>query len=196
MDKVKEFKTCLECWRKANLRKRGSSGAETDNVAAATATDAMFHYIAAADLPDQAVWPHPTLSVKISTDSEAYAQFHIRAPPLRAANITAIADTGAQTCLMGLPILHKLGLTKKHLHPTSKRIFAANNEEIKVLGAVFFRISGCSGRGRRFETPAAVYVTDSTDRFYLSRIDLVRLGIVGPEFPQVGAAVAAAGSVE
>ena len=152
----------------------------------------MFQYIAATDLPDQAVMPHPTLRLTVAVDGEAYIKLDTPAPPSRSASITTIADSGAQTCLMGLSVLRRLGLNKVHLLPVRKRILAANDEEIHVLGAIFLRLSGCNARGRRLETAATVYVTDATNRFFLSRAALVQLGVVGPEFPKVGAAVVAA----
>ena len=81
---------------------------------------------------------------------------------------------------------------KGHLHPASKRILAANDEEINVLGATFLRLSGCNARGRRLEAPVTVYVTDSNHRFYLSKAALVQLGVIGSDFPKVRAAIAAA----
>ncbi|KAK4305128.1 hypothetical protein Pmani_022960 [Petrolisthes manimaculis] len=108
-------------------------------------------------------------------------------PPNRSATITAIADSGAQTCLMGLQIMKNLGLRQQQLTQITKRILAANNEEINVLGAVFLKLSGLNPKGKQLETATVVYVTDSTNRFYLSRAALEQLGVIGPDFPKIGA---------
>ena len=187
---LREFKSCLTCWKKSNPRQRKPPPADAEHKA-----EAMFQYIAATDFPDQNVLPHPTLRLKVAVDSAAYAELGVAAPPARSASITAIADSGAQTCLMGVSVLRNLGLGRAHLHTVSKRIFAANDEEIHVLGAIFLRMSGSNTRGRRLETSATVYITESTNRFYLSRTVLVQLGVVGPEFPEIGAAVAASAGV-
>ena len=106
---------------------------------------------------------------------------------MRSANICAIADSGTQACLMGLQPLKKLGLRRQHLTRVNKRTLVANNEEINVLGALFLKLSGLKVKGQQLMTSAMVYVTDSTDRFYLSRAALAKLGIIGYDFPKIGA---------
>ena len=182
---LQEFKTCLPCWRKANPRRKplptdGEQGAE-----------AMFQYVAATDLPEGTILPHPTLRLKVAVDSDAYVRLGLPAPPPRSADIPAVADSGAQTCLMGLSVLRSMGLSKRDLRPVTKRILAANDQEINILGAVHLNMFGFNTRGRRLETSATVFVSDSTNRFYLSRAALVELGVLGPAFPEIGAAVAA-----
>ena len=66
---------------------------------------------------------------------------------------------------MRMSILHKMGLRREHLTPVSKRILAANDEEVRVLGAIFVKVSGIGTRGQHTETSAMVYVTESTKRF-------------------------------
>ena len=110
-------------------------------------------------------WPHPTVPLTVSIDGDAYAQLHLSSPPRRTPSISAVADSGAQTCLMGLQMLNKLGLRKEHLTKVSKRVLAANNEEIHILGAVFLRLSGQGVEGQALATSAMVCVTDSASRF-------------------------------
>ena len=138
--------------------------------------------------------PYPTFEVRAEVDTEAYATLGLDAPPLRSADLRAVADSGAQTCLMGLSVLRKFGLGRQHLTRITKRILAANREEIHVLGTIFMKLSGRSASQRRIATSAMVYVTDSTDRFYLSRTVLSQLAVLGADFPTVGSAVATASS--
>ena len=135
-------------------------------------------------------WPHPTVPLTATIDGDAYTKLHLPSPPKRTTRISAVADSGAQTCLMGIKVLQKLGLGREHLTRVSKRVLAANNEEINILGAVFLRLSGQAAQGQALTTSAMVYVTDTSSRFYLSRQVLVQLGIVAADFPQVGSAVA------
>ena len=67
-------------------------------------------------------------------------------------------------------------------------MYAANNEGINILGAVFARLSGNDENGNRLETAEMIYVSDTTDLFYLSRHAMEQLKIIGPNFPRVGAA--------
>ena len=220
----REFKMCLECWRRANPRLRESATSAADR----GPTEAMFQHLAAIDvaaddtppappitgrghhavlsLADHHIFdgsfgwmaceasPHPTLQLTVGVDDTAYSRLNLPAPPRKSASITAIADSGAQTCLMGLSVLRRLGLRREHLTRVSKRILAANDEEVNVLGAVFLTISGRGAQDQCVGTSAMVYVTDSTSRFYVSKMTLVQLGVLSTDFPRIGAAVAAATS--
>ncbi|KAK3875650.1 hypothetical protein Pcinc_019504 [Petrolisthes cinctipes] len=182
--RVKEFKLCLECWKKNHPRTHKSSQPES-----CESMEALFHFVATTEMSSglSGASPHPTLKLLVAVDVEAYTKMKTPCPPRRSATITAIADSGAQTCLMGLQIMKKLGLRQQQLTQVTKRILAANNEEINVLGAVFLKLSGCNQKGEQLETATVVYVTDSTSRFYLSRAALEQLGVIGPDFPKIGA---------
>ena len=65
-------------------------------------------------------------------------------------------------------------------------MYAANNEGINILGAVFARLSGNDESGNRLAE--MIYVSNTTDLFYLSRHAMEPLKIIGPNFPRVGAA--------
>ena len=52
----------------------------------------------------------------------------------------------------------------------------------------YARLSGNDENGNRLETAEIVYVSDTTDLFYLSRHAMEQLKIIGPNFPRVGAA--------
>ncbi|KAK3873864.1 hypothetical protein Pcinc_021155 [Petrolisthes cinctipes] len=131
--------------------------------------EALFHYVATTEMSSSlsGALPHPTLKLSVAVDVEAYTKMKIPCPPRRSATIIAIADSGAQTCLMGLQIMKNWGLRQQQLTQVTKRILAANNEEINVLGAVFLKLSGRNQKGEQLETATVVYVTDSTSRFYL-----------------------------
>ena len=66
---------------------------------------------------------------------------------------------------------------------------AANMEDIEIAGAVFVRISGTDASGNTYTAPIMVYVSPSTQKFYLSREVLVHLGVIPKNFPKVGAAL-------
>ena len=92
--------------------------------------------------------------------------------------VVPITDTGAQSSSMGLKVfLALISVTKK--------MYAANNEGIEILGAVLVRLSGSESQGMPIKMAEMVYVTASTDLFYLSR------QAMEPDFPRVGAAIQA-----
>ena len=224
--RIKEFTSCLDCWRKNAARRRQvPAPAEVNRRDVREPEGAVFQYAASIDFQEAtnhssinsvsrgrggfisindhyvfdgtrgwragAVSPHPTLEVHAEVDTDAYDTLGLAEPPRRSADVSAVADSGAQTCLLGLPVLCRLGLRKQHLTRVTKRILAANSEEIHVLGAIFLRLTGRNGLQQPVTTSAMVYVTDSTDRFYLSRTVLAHLAVLSTDFPKVGSAVAA-----
>ena len=78
---------------------------------------------------------------------------------------------------------------KRDLIPVKHIIYAANREEIRVEGAIFLRLTGKRATGflRRIAA-VLVYISPSTNRFYLSREALIQLDVILPDFPRVGAA--------
>ena len=67
-----------------------------------------------------------------------------------------------------------MGLSTKDFIPVSMKMKAANNEGIRTLGAVVIIFAGNSGT-RRLETRQIAYVTDTSDRIFLSRAACVDL---------------------
>ena len=63
---------------------------------------------------------------------------------------------------------------------------AANNKGIKILGAAIVRYSGKSEAGQTLETRQITYVTDSSDKIFLSREACEGLGMISPKFPKNG----------
>ena len=61
---------------------------------------------------------------------------------------------------------------------------------IKILGAVFLRVTVTDESGRLVEAAIMAYVTESTTRFYLSKQVMGQLGVIGPNFPAIKASQA------
>ncbi|GFO03106.1 retrovirus-related pol polyprotein from [Plakobranchus ocellatus] len=109
----------------------------------------------------------------------------------------ALADTGYQSCLAGLPLLQKLGLQVKHFIQTTMQMTAANNNRIRIVGALMLRISGLSITSKKtISTCQTVYVTDSTDKLFLSKQACVAFQILLTTFPTTGIASASASTSE
>ena len=83
-------------------------------------------------------------------------------------SITAIADTGCQSCLAGVGLLPKLGLTSSNLIPVRTKMRSANNEGIRLLGAILLNLSGDDAKGQMFSTKQMTFITDCSDTFFLS----------------------------
>ena len=108
--------------------------------------------------------------------------------PTPMVTVPAMADTGCQSCLSGITVLHKMGLERRHLIPCTMKMSAANENPIEILGALPLRISGVSKGGVPSCTRQLVYFTPSTERLYLSKHACVALGMIPPSFPSIGSA--------
>ncbi len=62
-------------------------------------------------------------------------------------------------------------------------MIAANNEKITIIGAIFLMLQGKDASGNVHKAPIMVYVSPSTDRFYLSRAAMEQLRVI-PKTPK------------
>ena len=104
------------------------------------------------------------------------------------ANLQVMADTGCQSCLAGMKALQRLNIKKENLIPVTLKMNAANNTQLNILGAAVIRFSGISSNGENLVTKQIVYVTDNTDKIYLSREGCISLGLISKDFPTIGEA--------
>ena len=61
----------------------------------------------------------------------------------------------------------------------------ANNNGINILEAAVIRYPGISDTGQIFETRQITYVTDSSDKIFLSREACEGLGMISPKFRKI-----------
>ncbi len=129
--------------------------------------------------------PFINLTVSIKPDDYTALGYQLDASP-QTSSLPVMADTGCQSCLAGIDVLKQIGLLKKDLIPVEMQMHAANNNSIAILGAAILRFSGTNRNGKVIETRQIVYVTDSTNKLFLSREACVTLGIISKTFPTVG----------
>ena len=131
--------------------------------------------------------PQPFINITASISPSDYSAlgFPTTVTP-KSTTLSVMADTGCQSCLAGIKAINRLGVTSKDLIPVTMRMHAANNAGINILGAVILRLSGESPSGQRLETRQLVYVTDSSDRVFLSREACTDLGMLPRQFPTIG----------
>ena len=130
--------------------------------------------------------PHISLNVSIHPqDYEALGYNPVTATP-KSMQLPAMADTGCQSCLVSLSIIRRLGLSEADLIPVTTRMRAANNSGISILGAVILRLTGTTTPGQHLETRQIAYVTNESDRLFISRETCQDLGIISDRFPTIG----------
>ena len=139
--------------------------------------------------------PQPFIKLSVRVAEEDYNQLNLtpitgttEASPII---IPAMADTGCQSCLIGYKWIQRLHLNRRDLIPAKMKMNAANNRSIKILGAVVLHISGTSKTGEPRETKQFTYVTNDSDKFYISKSACIDLGMISEDFPSVGETAAA-----
>ena len=129
--------------------------------------------------------PQPYINLTLTNEREDYKALGFDLlKRTRAVSLPVMADTGFQSCLIGIEVTQQMGLSTKDFIPVSMKMKAANNEGIHILGAVVIRFAGNSGT-RRLETRQIAYVTDTSDRIFLSRAACVDLGMISHKFPTI-----------
>ena len=127
--------------------------------------------------------PQPIISLSISIHSADYASLSVNKRGSNiCARISCIADTGCQSCQSGTRILSLLKLSRKDLIPVTMTMRAANRQRIPILGALIVRLQGHESSR---STKQMVYITSSSDKFFLSRDACAALGIISRTFPSV-----------
>ena len=132
--------------------------------------------------------PQPTINVKIQalpSDANDLGITLTLHTPSVTATILAVADTGCQSCLAGTSFLRQLGLNTSHLTPTSMKMRAANQDPIGIVGALTLRITAFTQSMQPKTTRQIVYISKSTDKFFLSMEACKDLGIIPKTFPSI-----------
>ena len=133
--------------------------------------------------------PQPFVNVTIEavpSDAKSLGFTPTISTPTSAVSYSAMADTGCQSCLAGLGLLRKMGLSQHNLLPVKMTMTAANSGAIDIVGALPLRVSGISPCKTRLETYQMVYFTSATDRMFLSKQACVALGMITATFPTIG----------
>ena len=110
---------------------------------------------------------HPELGLKVKVCREAYEQLRIKQPrkeKKQTKKMVAMPDTGAMMCLIGMSMLHALGLRESDLIEVDLRVNAANNRKIPLLGGIFLEVE-YEGRVSK----QLMYVTDEVHCVFLLR---------------------------
>ena len=103
-----------------------------------------------------------------------------------AVQVTAIADTGAQSDLWSLDGFLHTGFTMGDLSPVSLSLNAANQSPIRIDGAFVVGLKGRSSSNKVVSCRTTLYVSQDVKSLFLSYDSMLSLGIICPEFPKIG----------
>ena len=207
--KLLERKYCRECFLKSHKSKRDSNNKKVEKGDETHEESASVMRIGTVDVqttkkkgrtaicldhhifvPGSNIWkrsrsmPQPLVRLCLSTESEDYLQFDLDPPQISESFVNCVADTGAQSCLMGTKVFYKCGFKKRDLIPVKCKMAAANREPLNILGAIFVRLYSAEG-DQENNTGAMVYISPDTDKFYLSREVLQDMRIINENFPAI-----------
>ena len=132
--------------------------------------------------------PQPFIDIQITSSRNDYDTlgFSHMGKEVRCTTLKVMADTGCQSCIAGMKVMNRLGIKKEDLIPVSIKMSAANETSLRILGAAILRFTGMGSDGKCCQTRQIVYITDSTDKIYLSREGCVALGLISKDFPTIG----------
>ena len=134
--------------------------------------------------------PQPYVMLTVTPVGEDYADlgFPLKSRT-RSSILPSMADTGCHSCLGGMRLLPRLGMTADDLIPVSMKMHAANGKGINIPGAAILRFSRKSPYGEPRETRQITYITDNSDKLFLSREACISLGMITARFPTAGEAM-------
>ena len=84
--------------------------------------------------------PFFNVTTKVTKEDYAALGFHLERDT-KTVSLPAMADTGCQSCLAGLKVLHRLGLRESDLSPVTLKMHTATYRGITILGATVLRFN-------------------------------------------------------
>ncbi|XP_048589654.1 uncharacterized protein LOC125573262 [Nematostella vectensis] len=126
---------------------------------------------------------HPRTNITISLDTPSASGATSRPRDHPVAQISAVADTGAQSDLWSLEEFLACGFSRDELQPVNLSLSAANRSPIAIDGAFFAKLSTAPPNGEATCCRSMVYVSSSVRAMYLSYESLLNLGLLSTDFP-------------
>ena len=126
------------------------------------------------------------MRLRLTTEAADYEHMGAAHPQIVPSFVTAVTDTGAQSCLefnRFLPMWFQ-----RFRPPTSQANDAGSQQRRnKDLWCYFVRLFGVDSLGETHTAPIMSYVSPNTQKFYLSREALIQLRVIPKNLPGVGA---------
>ena len=108
--------------------------------------------------------PQPIIYLTACNHLKNYEEFGYRLhTETRQITISMTSDTGCQSGLFEIKIIHRQGFIKSNLVHENTKTSTMIQDVIPILGEVILRLSGKSGSGKVLETAQVCSVTDVTE---------------------------------
>ena len=131
----------------------------------------------------------PVIKLSVQVSTKSYSENNIKPPSAyrhRQADLEMLADTGSQAVIIGTNQLGQLGLTVRDLMDCEMSLSGVTNSSVKIIGALFVRVSGSDNQQKVWTTTQLCYVARGVDRMILSKEACRDLGLVTRDFPSIG----------
>lgn len=127
--------------------------------------------------------PTPKLKVNVTLMSAAYEKMGVKWTGSRkglhqSREVTAVTDSGCQTCTAGEDFLEQIGCPTSYLVPTSHQIMGITSTSLGILGSALVRLE-LNGEVTR----QMVHISKNTKGLYLSETALKELKVLKEDFP-------------
>ena len=119
---------------------------------------------------------HPTVNLRLTLDKK-------NSTPV---DVTAVADTGAQSDIWSLGHFLRAGFKMSDLSPAKLSLNAANKSPIKINGVFRAKLTGAVGSRNEISCRSMIYVSRDIKCLYLSYDSMLQLGILNRDFPAEG----------
>ena len=209
---TKPHRQCLDCYRTHRQRFRGRrtplAPAESNSLTA-TAPVAQISTLASSAETQRACQPHrpgqsqaavlmehqifnkgewrrtrfkehPRVTVTVTVDNVA------NKAPTMACEVSAVADSGAQSNLWSLAHFLSAGFSQSDLIPVKMGVNAANCSPISIDGAFHARLVGRAPNGTEVTARGLIYVSRDVSDCFLSYDTMLDLEIIPRNFPTIG----------
>ena len=136
----------------------------------------------------------PTIQVHYSVDRQAYGELHLPMPrlsagphPGRSSSTVSVCDTGAQLTVIPRTLLANMQVKSNSIFPIQTQIHGVSNAPVIIDGGVLLKLTSTNPTtGATRTSHQLAYVSGHVSLPYLSFSTCVDLGIIAPNFPQVG----------
>ena len=130
--------------------------------------------------------PHPMVQAKVTPlpDEHIKVGGHIPKSKLREINISMVADSGCQSCIIPYNTAEAMGYSENDMMPVSMHMRGAIKENLGVQGGIILEISVKSKHGTK-SCKQMVYISKIINQAFLCREALIQLNILPIDFPEM-----------
>ena len=187
----KAYECCLNCFRVSRTQRKTISSLDAEDVndddsqdvaliqgtlgiGCINVTNESDNGINVFRRIDQQKRDHPRITLHVIPEGS-----------LTSATIVGIADTGAQSNILGYNNFIACGFDVNLLNKVSLNVYTANKQPLNIVGGFAAKVEGII-KGRVMSCNVMIYVSKSVTGLFVSFDTLIKLQVVSSKFPLVG----------